>query len=162
IENVKAKINEIAPGLPSKTLDDGTQSKVKIVPFYDRSELIQETLGTLEEAINLQVLVTIIVILVMVLNLRTSILISAMLPIAVLLTFIAMTLGGVDVHIGALSGFAIAVRTIVDMGIVLSEIILQHMERAEPEESLLEVIYRASSEVLHAIIAAIAMTIVSF
>lgn len=162
IENIEAKINEISPGLPSKTLEDGTQSKVTIVPFYNRGKLIQETLGTLEEAINLQVIVTIIVIVVMVLNLRTSILISAMLPIAMLMTFIAMKLGGVDANIVSLSGIAIAVGTIVDMGIILSENMLQHMERAEPDESLLEVIYRASSEVAHAIITAITMTIVSF
>lgn len=162
IENVKAKINEIEPGLPSKKLDDGKQSKVEIVPFYDRSELIHETLGTLEEALTLEVLITIIVIIVMVLNLRTSILISGMLPVAVLMTFIAMKLAGVDANIVSLSGIAIAIGTIVDMGIVLSENMLQHMERAGPDESLLEVIYRASSEVAHAIVTAITMTIVSF
>ena len=162
IENVKAKIKEIGPGLPSKTLDDGTESKVSIVPFYDRSTLIQETLGTLEEALTLEVLITIIVIVVMVLNLRTSILISGMLPVAVLMTFIAMKLAGVDANIVSLSGIAIAIGTIVDMGIVLSENMLQHMDRADPDESLLEVIYRASSEVAHAIITAITMTIVSF
>ncbi|MEL7832705.1 efflux RND transporter permease subunit [Fodinibius sp. Rm-B-1B1-1] len=162
IQNVKAKIKEIEPGLPTKTLDDGTESQVSIVPFYDRSTLIQETLGTLEEALSLEVLITIIVIVVMVLNLRTSILISAMLPIAVLMTFIAMKLAGVDANIVSLSGIAIAIGTIVDMGIVLSENMLQHMERAAPSESLLEVIYRASSEVAHAIITAITMTIVSF
>lgn len=162
IENVKAKIKEIEPGLPSKTLDNGTESKVSIVPFYDRSTLIQETLGTLEEALTLEVLITIIVIVVMVLNLRTSILISAMLPVAVLMTFIAMKLAGVDANIVSLSGIAIAIGTIVDMGIVLSENMLQHMERAEPDESLLEVLYRASSEVGHAILTAITMTIVSF
>jgi len=162
IENVKAKIKELSAGLPSKTLDDGTQSKVTVVPFYDRGELIQETLGTLEDALTLEVLITIIVIVVMVLNLRTSILISSMLPIAVLMTFIAMKLAGVDANIVSLSGIAIAVGTIVDMGIVLSENMLQHMERAGPEESLLEVIYRASSEVAHAIVTAITMTIVSF
>ena len=162
IENVEAKIQEISTGLPSKTLEDGTQSKVTIVPFYNRGELIQETLGTLEEALNLEVLITIIVIVVMVLNLRTSLLISAMLPIAVLMTFIAMKLAGVDANIVSLSGIAIAIGTIVDMGIVLSENMLQHMERAGPDESLLEVIYRASSEVAHAIITAITMTIVSF
>ncbi len=162
IENVKAKIKEIEPGLPSKTLDDGTESKVSIVPFYDRSTLIQETLGTLEEALSLEVLITIIVIVVMVLNLRTSILISAMLPVAVLMTFIAMKLAGVDANIVSLSGIAIAIGTIVDMGIVLSENMLQHMDRADPDESLLEVIYRATSEVAHAIITAITMTIVSF
>ncbi|SMO83709.1 efflux RND transporter permease subunit [Fodinibius sediminis] len=162
VENIEAKIKELSAGLPSKTLDDGTQSKVTIVPFYNRGELIQETLGTLEEALTLEVLITIIVIVVMVLNLRTSILISAMLPIAVLMTFIAMKLAGVDANIVSLSGIAIAIGTIVDMGIVLSENMLQHMERAGPEESLLEVIYRASSEVAHAIVTAITMTIVSF
>ncbi len=162
IENVKAKINDISAGLPSKTLEDGTVSKVTVVPFYDRGQLIQETLGTLEEALNLEILITIIVIVVMVLNLRTSILISAMLPIAILMTFIAMKLAGVDANIVSLSGIAIAIGTIVDMGIVLSENMLQHMERAKPGESLLEVIYRASSEVAHAIVTAITTTIVSF
>ncbi len=47
INNVKDKIEEISTGLPSKILDDGTVSKVTIVPFYDRTGLIKETLGTL-------------------------------------------------------------------------------------------------------------------
>ncbi len=162
IENVKSKINEISAGLPSKTLDDGTVSKVSIVPFYDRGELIQETLGTLEEALSLETLITIIVIVVMVLNLRTSFLISGMLPVAILMTFIAMKLAGVDANIVSLSGIAIAIGTIVDMGIVLSENMLQHMQRADEKESLLEVIYRATTEVAHAIITAITTTIVSF
>ncbi|MDX1672013.1 MAG: efflux RND transporter permease subunit, partial [Balneolaceae bacterium] len=162
INNVKAKIGEISPGLPSKTLDDGTVSKVTIVPFYDRTELIKETLGTLEEALSLEILITIIVVVVMVMNLRTSFLISGMLPVAVLMTFIAMKLGGVDANIVALSGIAIAIGTIVDMGIVLSENMLQHMERSGPEEPLLEVIFRATREVVHAIITAISTTIVSF
>lgn len=162
IKNVNAKIKELSAGLPSKTLEDGTVSKVSIVPFYDRGELIQETLGTLEEALTLETLITVIVIVVMVLNLRTSILISGMLPVAVLMTFIAMKLAGVDANIVSLSGIAIAIGTIVDMGIVLSENILQHMDRAGKDESLLEVIYRASSEVAHAIITAITTTIVSF
>ena len=49
INQVKEKIKEIAPGLPKKTLADGRLSQLTIVPFYDRSTLIQETLGTLEE-----------------------------------------------------------------------------------------------------------------
>ncbi len=162
IENVKSKIAEISTGLPSKTLEDGTISKVTIVPFYDRGELIQETLGTLEEALTLETLITIIVIVVMVLNLRTSFLISGMLPVAILMTFIAMKLAGVDANIVSLSGIAIAIGTIVDMGIVLSENMLQHMQRADEKDSLLEVIYRATTEVAHAIVTAITTTIVSF
>lgn len=79
INAVKDEINAIAEGLPSKILEDGTVSKVTIVPFYDRTGLIYETLGTLYEAISLQILITIIVIIVMVYNLRASILISALL-----------------------------------------------------------------------------------
>ena len=61
IQNVKAKIAEIEPGLPSKTLEDGTVSHVKVVPFYDRTQLIKETVGTLEDALSLEILITIIV-----------------------------------------------------------------------------------------------------
>jgi Cu(I)/Ag(I) efflux system membrane protein CusA/SilA len=61
IRNVKDKIDEISPGLPSKTLPDGTVSKVTVVPFYDRSGLINETLGTLNTALTEEVLITIIV-----------------------------------------------------------------------------------------------------
>ncbi len=162
INNVKEKIEEISPGLPSKTLEDGTVSKVEVVPFYDRGELIQETLGTLEEALTLQILITIIVIVVMVLNLRTSFLISGMLPIAVLMTFIAMRYFNVDANIVALSGIAIAIGTIVDMGVILSENMLRHMEEMDDDESLLEVIYNATTEVASAVITAVTTTIVSF
>ncbi|HCH44853.1 MAG TPA: hypothetical protein DEV63_10590, partial [Algoriphagus sp.] len=96
IEGVKAEIEKLSEGLPSKTLADGTVSKVTLVPFYDRTGLIYETLGTLYEAISLQILITIIVIIVMVYNLRASLLISALLPLAVLMCFIFMKYFGVD------------------------------------------------------------------
>ncbi len=162
IDNVKAKIKELSPGLPIKTLADGTSSKVTIVPFYDRSELISETLGTLEEALTLEILITIIVIVIMVMNLRTSFLISAMLPVAVLMTFIAMKYGGVDANIVALSGIAIAIGTIVDMGVILSENMLRHIENKSEDEPLLEVIYNATTEVASAVVTAVSTTIVSF
>ena len=65
IKNVKKKIAEIAPGLPKKTLSDGTVSQVKIVPFYDRTGLIYETLGTLNSALAEEILVTVIVIIIL-------------------------------------------------------------------------------------------------
>ena len=76
IENVQRKIAEIAPGLPKKTLADGRVSQVQIVPFYDRTGLILETLGTLDAALSEEILVTIIVILVMVMHLRSAALVS--------------------------------------------------------------------------------------
>ncbi len=162
IENVKRKIEEISPGLPKKVLDDGTVSQVKIVPFYDRTELIHETLGTLSTALTDEVLVTIIVVIVMVNHLRSSVLISALLPLAVLMCFIAMKLFGVDANVVALSGIAIAIGTMVDMGVVICENILKHLDEADENENRLEVIYRATTEVSGAVLTAVATTVISF
>jgi len=162
INNVKEEIKTIAAGLPSKELSDGTLSQVRIVPFYDRTGLIYETLGTLEEALTLQILITIIVIIVMVMHLRTSLVISLLLPLAVLMSFIMMKYVGVDANVVALAGIAISIGTVVDMGIILTENMLRHMEEKRPEESLLETIYRATTEVSPAVITALLTTIVSF
>ncbi|MBL4698465.1 MAG: efflux RND transporter permease subunit [Phycisphaerales bacterium] len=162
IERVKEAIAQTASGLPSKILSDGTESRVTIVPFYDRSGLIKETLGTLNSAIEQQVYVTIIVVVLMVMHLRSSILIGAMLPITVMGTFIGMKVFKVDANIVALSGIAIAIGTIVDMGIVLSENILRGLDEADPEESRLEVVHRAASEVGGAVLTAVATTVVGF
>jgi Cu(I)/Ag(I) efflux system membrane protein CusA/SilA len=208
INNVKKKIAEFAPGLPTKAIVDYRQvtrdqvtayaqanhfeayagvglnhdawvkhlrslprgkwpdwvttSQVTIVPFYDRTGLIYETLGTLNTALVEEILVTVIVILVMVMHLRSSILISALLPLAVLMCFIAMKTFHVDANIVALSGIAIAIGTMVDMGIILCENILRHLDEAKPEENRLEVVFRASSEVGSAVLTAVSTTIVSF
>ncbi|MBN2129961.1 MAG: efflux RND transporter permease subunit, partial [Sedimentisphaerales bacterium] len=162
IKNVKARIAEISPGLPQKTLADGTVSKVTIVPFYDRTGLIYETLGTLNTALMEEVLVTVIVVIVMVLHLRSSMLISALLPLAILMSFIAMKTFGVDANIVALSGIAIAIGTMVDMGIVICENILRHLDKADENENKLEVVFRASSEVGSAVLTAVSTTVVSF
>ena len=162
IRNVKEKIDEIAPSLPSRKLADGRTSTLTIVPFYDRTGLIYETLGTLNSALYEEIMVSIIVILVLVLNIRSSLLISGLLPLAVLACFIAMRYFGVDANIVALSGIAIAIGTMVDMGIVICENILRHLDEASPDESRLEVIYRASSEVSGAVLTAVSTTVVSF
>lgn len=208
IKNVKKKIEEVSPGLPSKVLVDYTRttaeqvdaygkshdlpaitgstpnhdpwvqhlrgtprdkwpswittSQVRVVPFYDRTGVIYETLGTLNTALSEEILVTIIVILVMVLHLRSSILISALLPLAVLMVFIAMKTFGVDANIVALSGIAIAIGTMVDMGIILCENILKHLDEADPNEDRGHVIFRASNEVASAVLTAVSTTVVSF
>lgn len=166
IKNLKDKIKEVAPGLPSKVLADGTVSKVTIIPFYDRSGLIHETLGTLESSLSHEILISILVVIVLVLNLRASILISSLLPIGVLMTFILMKFFNVDANIVALSGIAIAIGVMVDVGIVFTENIIRHLDIPENEgvkgKALLQVIYVATTEVASAIITALATTIVSF
>jgi copper/silver efflux system protein len=162
INNVKGKIAEISSGLPKKVLPDGTESQLTIVPFYDRTQLIYETLGTLEEALSLQILITILVIIVMIYNLRASLLISSLLPIAVLMVFITMRYAGVDANIVALSGIAIAIGTMVDLGIILSENIVKHMDEAPRGQKLIKTVFNGASEVATAILTAVSTTIVSF
>lgn len=162
IKNVKAKLKEISGGLPKRKLKDGRTSQVTIVPFYDRTKLIKETLHTLEEAITLEVLVTILVVLVMLMHFRSSLLISGTLPVAVLFCFIAMKQFRVDANIVALSGIAIAIGTMVDMGVVLSENIVQYLQRLKPGESALDAVFRATSEVGGAILTAVSTTVISF
>ena len=162
INNVKEKINELSAGLPSKVLADGRTSQVTIVPFYDRTELIQETLETLNEALTLEILITILVIIIMVFNLRASILISGLLPAAVLMVFIAMKLFGVDANIVALSGIAIAIGTMVDVGVILSENIIRHLDEDDGKLPINTVVYNATAEVSGAIVTAVMTTIISF
>ncbi|NQT26433.1 efflux RND transporter permease subunit, partial [candidate division KSB1 bacterium] len=162
IKNVKDKIHEISPGLPEKILPDGRTSKVTIVPFYDRTGLIHETLGTLNHSLRDKILITIIVILIMIMHLKTSALIASLLPMTVLLVFIGMKSFGVDANIVSLSGIAIAIGTIVDMGIVVSENMLKHLDEADESENKRDVIFRGVSEVSGAVLTAVSTTIVSF
>jgi Cu(I)/Ag(I) efflux system membrane protein CusA/SilA len=162
IQNVKKRIAEIAPGLPSKTLPDGTVSKVTIVPYYDRTGLIHETLGTLESALSQEILVTVLVVVVMLMHLRSSLLISALLPLAVLMCFIAMKWFGVDANIVALSGIAIAIGTMVDTGIVVCENIVRHLNEASEGEDKRQVVWRAAAEVGGAVLTAVATTVAGF
>ena len=172
INNVKAKMAEMESGMPEKTLKDGTVSKVTVVPFYDRTQLIRETIGTLEEALTHEVLICIIVVLILVLNLRASAVIAGMLPLAVICTFIVMKMVGVEANIVALSGIAIAIGVMVDVGVVMMENVVKKMEAklaaAAPQQSQLRgeeletVIFEGVSEVSSAILTAMATTVVSF
>ncbi len=186
IQNVKEKIAATAQSLPKKTLADGTVSQLTVVPFYDRTGLIYETLNTLNDAIIQQILITIIVVLIMVMHLRSGLVISTMLPLTVLLCFIGMKLFNVQANIVALSGIAIAIGTIVDMGIVICENILKHLNNLTTEDTeehrgissvnsvtsseaggkkenqKLETVHRAAAEVGSAVLTAVLTTVVSF
>lgn len=174
INNVKAKIAEMESGMPEKTLKDGTVSKVTVVPFYDRTKLIRETIGTLEEALTHEVLICIIVVLILVLNLRASVVIAGLLPLAVISTFIVMKMVGVEANIVALSGIAIAIGVMVDVGVVMMENVIKGLTPSPSPfgegsqylmprgKELEKVIYERVSEVSSAILTAMATTVVSF
>ncbi|GHT77748.1 cation transporter [Bacteroidia bacterium] len=163
INHVKTKIEEMSAGLPQKTLADGTVSKVTIVPFYDRSGLIKETIGTLETALMHEILICIIVVIVLIFNLRASAIISSLLPIAVLATFIIMKYTGIEANIVALSGIAIAIGVMVDVGVVIVENVLKNYElKKVKQNALIDIIYKSTKEVSGALSTGMLTTIISF
>ena len=158
IENIKAKIASLEPELKG----------VKIRGIYDRTFLIDETIDTLGEALMQETLVTIAVVVLFLLHFRASLIIAISLPLSVLIAFIAMNVFGVDANIMSLAGIAIAIGTMVDMGIIILENIYDHVADWENElasertESRIEVIQKAAIEVAPAIVTAVSTTIVSF
>lgn len=165
IQNVQEKIKELEKGLPTRTLSDGRVVSVKIVPFYDRTDLIQETLGTLKEALILEIIITVLVIIVMLRNLTASLIISSILPISILMVFIAMKLFNVDANIVALSGIAIAIGTMVDLGIILSENVIKDLNLLKGEynyKTTLKAVYKSCADISGAIVTAVLTTIISF
>ena len=165
IDHLKAKIAEMEAGLPQKTLAGGTVSKVSVVPFYDRTGLIRETVGTLETALTHEILICIIVVIVLALNLRASVVIAGILPAAVLGAFIMMRYTGVNANIVALSGIAIAIGVMVDVGVVIMENIIRNTARS-PEKpkgrALADTIGQSVVEVSGALTTGMLTTVVSF
>ena len=159
IERVRARIAEIEPGLPA--LGEGDGGRVRIVPFYDRTGLIDETVDTLRTALVDQMLITLVVVVLMVWELRASMLIAGLLPLAVLLSFVGMRVSGVDANVMSLAGVAIAIGTMVDMGIILTENIVRRLSE-RPDAPVRTVVAEAAGEVSGAVLAAVATTVVSF
>lgn len=112
IDRVKARIREIEPGLPAG---------MKIVPVYDRSELIRRSIDTLTSTL-LEVIVTVMLVVFVFLWHPPSALIPAItIPFAVLISFIPLRLMGVNANIMSLGGIAIAIGALVDAAIVVVE-----------------------------------------
>jgi Cu(I)/Ag(I) efflux system membrane protein CusA/SilA len=159
IDRVKAKIAQIEPALKG----------VRIHGVYDRSGLIDQTIATLTHALRDELIITAIIVLLFLLHIRSSIVVAICLPAAVLISFIAMHFVGVGANIMSLAGIAIAIGTMVDMGIIVSENIYQHLsdwenqsESDDSKANRADVVYEAAIEVAPAVVTAVATTIVSF
>ena len=158
IQRVKKKIASLEPSLQGVTIRS----------VYDRTGLIDETVATLTSALTQEVLITAIVILLFLLHFRASLVVAVTLPIAVLMAFIGMKVFGIDANIMSLAGIAIAIGTMVDMGIIVSETIYDHLAEWERDgspggsEQRMQVIYEAASEVAPAIVTAVTTTVISF
>jgi Cu(I)/Ag(I) efflux system membrane protein CusA/SilA len=162
VERVKAKIKQLEAGLPQKTLPDGRISKVHILPFYDRTDIVHETIDTLKEALTEEALMASAVILIFLLHLRSTVSVIVTLPLSVGLCFILMFVFGVDSNIMSLAGLAIAIGDVGDMGIIMTENIYRHVAIADPRKSHFERVFDGAREVGGAIVTAVSNTLVSF
>lgn len=162
VERVKAKIKQLEAGLPQKILADGRVSKVQIVPFYDRTDIVKETIGTLKKALSEEALMASVVILIFLLHLRSTVSVLITLPLSVCLCFILMFAFGVDSNIMSLAGLAIAIGDVGDMGIIMTENIYRHIATGDPRKTHFERVFEGASEVGKAIVTAVSNTLVSF
>jgi copper/silver efflux system protein len=161
-ENPKQVIDGLKERL--KVIKQGLPKGVRIVPFYDRTILIENTLNTVYSALSEEILITILVILLFLFHFKSSVLVSLTLPFGVGISFILMKFLGVDSNVMSLSGLVIAIGSMVDMGIIMTENIYSHLsEKGElTKEERIEVIVQSAREVGPAILVAVLTTIVTF
>ena len=154
IERVKEKIAQLEPSL------DG----IKITPIYDRTRLIDETIKTLSDALLHEILITILVIVLFLMHIKTSLIVASVLPLSVLVTFILMRHIQLDANIMSLAGIAIAIGNMVDIGIIIAENIynkLAGLKQITLTERIKK-IAEATAEVTPPLITATATTVISF
>ncbi len=122
IDGVKARIAQIEPGLPPG---------VRIVSFYDRSELIEQASGTLRRALVEELLLVTLAHVVFLLHFRSILIVTLPLPLAVLTAFLGMYYAGISSNIMSLAGIAIAIGVLVDAGIVVTENAFRFLEQRQ-------------------------------
>ncbi|MGK2905964.1 MAG: efflux RND transporter permease subunit [Desulfuromonadales bacterium] len=156
IDQVKTKIAALEKGLPPG---------VKIVPRYDRSDLVERAIHTLKRALTEETIAVSLVILAFLLHFQSALVVVLTLPLAVLFAFIAMNLMGVSSNIMSLGGIAIAIGVLVDAGIIMVENGYRHLSEIEPEQrkaQRLEVIIASARQVGRPIFFSLAIIICSF
>ncbi|MDR6306313.1 Cu(I)/Ag(I) efflux system membrane protein CusA/SilA [Nitrobacter vulgaris] len=153
IENVKARLAEIASSLP-----EGAE----IVPVYDRSELIGRAIETLKGTLIEESIIVALVCVVFLLHLRSALVAILMLPVGILIAFAAMKAIGLGSNIMSLGGIAIAVGAMIDAAIVMIENAHKHLERAPPDKPRVEILIEAASQVGPALFFSLLVITVSF
>ena len=153
IQNLKAKIAEIASGLPEG---------VSLQTVYDRSELIHRAIDNLKRTLIEESVIVALVCIVFLMHARSALVAIVMLPIGVLIALTAMHLMGLNSNIMSLGGIAIAIGAMVDAAIVMIENAHKHLERAEPGTPRLQIMIDACREVGPALFFSLLIITVSF
>ena len=153
IANIKDRIAEVSAGLPEG---------VRVVPVYDRSDLIHRAIATLKHTLLEESLIVAAVCVLFLLHVRSALVAIVMLPVGVLIAFIAMHLLGMNSNLMSLGGIAIAIGAMVDAAIVMIENAHKHIERLKPGESRAEAMIAACKEVGPALFFSLLIITVSF
>ncbi|HEX2891632.1 CusA/CzcA family heavy metal efflux RND transporter [Vineibacter terrae] len=153
IAATKARLAEIATGLPGDT---------RVVPVYDRSELIHRAIATLKSTLIEESLVVALVCIVFLMHVRSALVAIITLPVGVLMAYAAMWWLGISSNIMSLGGIAIAIGAMVDAAIVMIENAHKHLERAPPGAPRAQVLIDAAVEVGPALFFSLLIVTVSF
>jgi Cu(I)/Ag(I) efflux system membrane protein CusA/SilA len=157
IKRVKEKIVALQAGLPAG---------VRIVPFYDRSALIERAAATLKRALIEEAIVVTLVNIIFLLNVRSVLIVTLPIPLAVLTAFLFMRYLGITSNIMSLAGIAIAIGVLVDAAIVVTENAFRFIEqrRVDPRDRrrVLETVLDASRLVARPIFFAMAIIVLAF
>ena len=153
VEGVKRELEALKLTLPKG---------VSIESFYDRTELINEAVWTVEKALGEAVVLVLLVLVVLLGNLRAALTVALILPLSVLATFILMRLSGVSANLMSLGGLAIAIGILVDAAVVVVENVHVQLSHAPPGASRLHLVYRATLEVATPVISGVLIIIVVF
>ncbi|AJD41638.1 cation efflux system protein CusA [Rhizobium gallicum bv. gallicum R602sp] len=153
IDNAKKSLTSVQSSLPAGT---------EIVPVYDRSTLIESAIETLRGTLIEESIVVALVTVAFLLHVRSALVAIIMLPVGILIAFIAMKLLGIGANIMSLGGIAIAIGAMIDAAIVMIENAHKHLERAPPDKPRIKILVDAASEVGPALFFSLLIITVSF
>jgi copper/silver efflux system protein len=153
IARIKEKIREIRKGLPAG---------VRIVPAYDRSALIGRAVGTLERSLIEETLLVVLAHVLFLMHFRSVAIVSAPLPVAVLIAFLLMRVFGITSNIMSLMGIAIAIGVLVDAGIVITENCFRQIEREGGTRPVIDSVRDAAQQIGRPIFFSMVIIILAF
>jgi len=153
IHNLEAKIDQIRSGLPAD---------VSITSVYNRSELIHRAIATLTEVFIEQIVIVALVCAIFLMHARSALVAIIMLPVGVLIAFIAMAQLGINSNIMSLAGIALAIAEMTDAAIVMVENAHKHLARLRPGESRTQAVIAACQEVGPSLFFSLLIITVSF
>ena len=153
VEAVKQELARLAPTLPKGVI---------VEPYYDRGDLINAAVLTVEMALGEAVVLVVLVLIVLLGNLRAALTVALILPLSVLFTFIMMKLFGVTANLMSLGGLAIAIGILVDAAVVVVENIHTQLAHGPKGVSRLHLVYRAVTEVATPVLSGILIIAIVF